>query len=405
VKVGVLTRSAHPLHASGGLERSVYSLALHLGRLGTDSVLVTRPGAGDVSPGFPGRVVEVRYRWLPAGAHGRVLDRTLNYPLFAARAGAVTAGLVRGSELDVVHAHGIAGLGYARRRRRDRSLRAPCVMNPHGMEEHKVGGLKRLALGPLRALSRRAARLADRVVATDESMRAEVEALLGVAPGRVAVLPNGVDLEEIAAVTPREPRRVAEERLPALAGAEPVLLSVGRLVEYKGFLDTAQALARLAARGALGSRWAWVVVGEGPLGESLAAERSRGRLGGRLQLTGAVDDATLHALYERADLFVHATRFEGSSLVTLEAMAHRRAVVATRVGGIPDKVREGRSGRLVDPGDVAALGRAIESLCRDPERRREMGHAGRLGVEADFTWPGVARRTSELYRELLGERA
>jgi glycosyltransferase involved in cell wall biosynthesis len=86
-------------------------------------------------------------------------------------------------------------------------------------------------------------------------------------------------------------------------------------------------------------------------------------------------------------------------------MAHRRAVVATRVGGIPDKVREGRSGRLVDPGDVAALGRAIESLCRDPERRREMGHAGRLGVEADFTWPGVARRTSELYRELLGERA
>jgi glycosyltransferase involved in cell wall biosynthesis len=103
---------------------------------------------------------------------------------------------------------------------------------------------------------------------------------------------------------------------------------------------------------------------------------------------------------------VHATRFEGSSLVTLEAMAHGAAVVATRAGGIPDKIADGETGRLVEPGDVPALAEAIVALARDPAERRRLGAAARQRVHARFAWPVLVDRTIALYEELLrGTRA
>ena len=79
-------------------------------------------------------------------------------------------------------------------------------------------------------------------------------------------------------------------------------------------------------------------------------------LADRVLLPGRAQDVELHAWYEAATLFVHPTLYEGSSLVTLEAMAHRRAVVASAAGGVPDKVKPGVNGWLVPPGDAAAFG-------------------------------------------------
>jgi glycosyltransferase involved in cell wall biosynthesis len=269
-------------------------------------------------------------------------------------------------------------------------------MNPQGMEEHHTRGLKRLALTRLRSLSREAARLADRVVATDEATRGDVPRLLGVREEKVAVLPNGIDPDEIAAATPADARALAERAVPGLPEADLVLLSVGRLEPYKGFGDVAAALTRLHSEGSLGPRWLWVVAGAGdapPLGAIAPFVRVLGR----------VEDALLHALYERADLFVHATRFEGSSLVTLEAMAHGLPVVATRAGGIPDKVADGETGRLVEPGDVPGLAGAVAALAGAPETRRHMGHAGRARVLERFAWPVLVGRQIALYEELLRE--
>jgi glycosyltransferase involved in cell wall biosynthesis len=98
---------------------------------------------------------------------------------------------------------------------------------------------------------------------------------------------------------------------------------------------------------------------------------------------------------------VHPTRYEGSSLVTLEAMAHGRPVVATRAGGIPDKVRDGQTGRLVAPGDVDGLAAALADLAADPSRRQEMGRRGRARAEADFAWERIIERVLALYRSLL----
>jgi glycogen synthase len=398
MRVALLARGAHPLHAPGGMERAVYHLARSLEARGVETVLFTRP---PTRPGaFPGEVVSVPYGGREDG-HGRVLDRTLRYPRFALRLGEAVAARVRAGAVDLVDAQGLAALGYARLRRGDPALRAPLVMNPQGMEEHRTAGLKRLALARLRRLSREAAALADRVIATDEATRADVPRLLGVGAAKVAVVPNGVDLGEIRRLTPVDARAAAAQAVPALAGAEPVLLSVGRLEAYKGFTDVARALGALQVHGALPPRWAWVVVGAGPEAGALAGTA----LAGHLHLPGRVPDEVLHALYARADLFVHATRYEGSSLVTLEAMAHGLPVVATRAGGIPDKVVEGETGHLVEPGDVGALAERLESLIRAPERRRQMGARGRARVEERFDWSAIVERVLALYDGLLHPRA
>jgi len=222
------------------MERSVYHLARHLRSRGVDTVLFTRPAT---APGdFPGEVVTVPYDRFPAGSHGRVLDRTLNYPGFATRLGDAVAERVRHADVQIVHAQGLSGVGYARRRRSDPSLRAPLILNPQGMEEHKTRGLKRLALFRIRALSLEAARLADRVIATDEVTKDEVPRYLAVEPARVVVLPNGVDLDEIDEARPADPAKAVSGLVPNLGDASPVFISVGRIERYQGFGDVLEAL-------------------------------------------------------------------------------------------------------------------------------------------------------------------
>ena len=404
MKVALLSRSAHPLHPPGGLERAVFDLARHLHAKGVETVLVTRPAADASADAFPGEVVTVPYGSLPGLPHGRVLDRMLFYPGFARRTGEAAARLVREGRADLVHAQGLTALGYGRERQRDRGLRAPLVMNPQGMEEHKAQGLKRVLLSEVRALSREAAALSDRVIATDEASRAEVPALLGIGDARVVVLPNGLDLVAVRAGTPADPRAVVEAALGgAVAHAPFVLLSVGRLEAYKGTLDTLEAMRRLQAAGPLPEGWVFIIAGEGPL--AAAVDQRAAPLRPHVVRAGRVDDALLHALYERCDVFVHATRYEGSSLVTLEAMAHARPVVATRAGGIPDKVVPGETGWLVDPGDVAGLAAALGESAQDAARRARFGRAGLARLEERFLWPVIASRTVALYDELLAGRA
>ncbi len=401
MRVALVARSAHPLHEPGGMERALFLQARHLQARGIETTLITRPATR--SGVFPGEVIAVPYGGHPLIRHGRVLDRTLFYPAFAQRAGEAAAGLGREGRADVVDAQGLAALGYGRLRAADPTLRAPLVMNPQGMEEHKTSGLKRLALARVRALSREAARLADRVVATDQATRDEVPRLLGVDPAKVVVLPNGVDPDEIASLTPAAPGDVVERALPGTREARPLLLSVGRLEAYKGFDDVRAALAALDARGELPASWLWVVVGAGESEAALRRSLPTG-LARHVRFAGRVDDGLLHALYARADMFVHATRYEGSSLVTLEAMAHGLPVVATRAGGIPDKIEDGVTGLLVAPGDVDGLAAAVRMLAGDPARARVIGGRGRARLLERFSSKHLVDRTIALYEELLRER-
>jgi glycogen synthase len=402
LRVAILARSVHPLHGVGGLERHVYDLLHHLARRGLALTLITKPpvtpdttgAAGDVSALFaaaPGRVVlrTVPYVTFPgAGRRGTtVIDRATAYPIFGWRAGRLAAAMVRAGEVDLVHSLGASGLGYALARRRPGSS-APFVLNPQGLEE--FGGthpgfarLKRLAYTPLQVAVRVCARAADAVLATDRALVAPVRIHLSIDPARIHVVPNAVDLDTIdrARAAAAGPAQALRERLGVAAG-ERLLLSVGRLEENKGFHVLADALARLQGRAGATGRWRWGLIGDGPFRSSIAAAVDAAGLASRVHLAGRVTEGELAAWYAAADVFVHPTLYEGSSLVTLEAMANAKPVVATRAGGLPDKVRPGETGWLVDPGSAPALADAIaEALDRSDDALARFGRAGRALVE------------------------
>ena len=379
------------------MERAVYSLAKHLRAQGVDVTLFTRPGKN--AEAFPGRVITVKYQRFHLGPHGRVLDRTFNYPTFSVLMGQEVGARVRRGEIDIVDAQGLTALGYGRERLKDRSLAAPLVMNPQGMEEHHVRGFKALALSRLKQLSREAAQLADCVIATDEATKDEVPRLLEVDPARVRVIPNGVDLEELRALTPEDALPFTFEILPWMSMRRPLFISVGRLETYKGFADSLEAFKRAAP--SLPPEWGWLVVGEGPSRASLQAASSD--LREHIQFTGRVGEQTLHALYAGSDVFLHPTRFEGSSLVTLEAMAHGLPVIATRAGGIPDKVKHGKNGFLVEPGDIDALSRSIVKMAQAPDDMARMSQES-IQLLEPFLWPHIAKRVIAQYERLLQER-
>ena len=419
LRILILARAVHPLHGVGGLERHIHDLTRHLLGRGATVTLVTPPprrSSGGRAPDPSDAVFGhkrlttrfVPYRTFPfAGRRGTtILDRNTAYPLFGWRAGRLARRLVAQGAAQVVQGYGAAALGYALARARDPLETVPFVFNPQGLEE--FGGtdparapLKRLAYRPLQAAVRACAGAADRVVATDEALVPVVTEHLGVPRWKAPVIPNAVDLDRFAARPAGESRRLRHSI--GAGDGEILLVAVGRLEANKGFHVLVEALARLA-RGAALPPWRLVVIGDGPRRGALRRHVREAGLQERVHLLGRVGDGTVHAWYAAATLFVHPTLYEGSSLVTLEAMAHRRAVVASAAGGIPDKVVPGVTGWLVPPGDAAALAGALRAALNGRDRLPAMGEAGRAVVEQRFAWPAVTDRLLALYDEVLHPR-
>jgi glycosyltransferase involved in cell wall biosynthesis len=412
----VVARSVAPIHGIGGLERSVLDLVRYLSNHDVAVTLITRPPTDAAAEHSAPRALQeaidprvtlsfVPYRTFPfAGRRGTtVIDRSTAYPMFGMRAGRAAAALVREGRVDLVHGFGASVLGYARERRR---LGAPLVLNPQGMEEFGAtdpgrARLKRAAYLPLRKAVLACAAAADCVIATDRALEGAVQSHLRVPAQRVRVIPNALDLSTVDRLAAPGDGAAMRSRANILPDA-PVLLSVGRLEANKGFSVLASALGALREHGTvLEGDWRWVIAGDGPYRSSLMRASRAAGIAAHVLFVGRCADRDLHAWYEAATLFVHPTLYEGSSLVTLEAMSHRRAVIASAAGGIPDKVKPGVNGWLVPPGDSSALAAAISGALGDRERLADMGAAGRVIVEQEFSWTAAGAATTRLYEDLL----
>ena len=184
----------------------------------------------------------------------------------------------------------------------------------------------------------------------------------------------------------------------------PHVLSVGRLVEKKGFPVLLDALARLRDRG-VGFRC--TIVGVGPLEGELREQRRRLRLEDHVELPGAYAENALAAFYREVDVFALACEVEangdrdGIPNVVVEAMASGLPVVSTNVSGLPECVEHGVTGLLVPERSPEALADAIGELVSNADRARALGRAGRLRVEREFAAERNVRPIAQALRDAL----
>ncbi|MFB6347008.1 MAG: glycosyltransferase family 4 protein [bacterium] len=173
---------------------------------------------------------------------------------------------------------------------------------------------------------------------------------------------------------------------------------VARLTEQKGHDTLLEAFERLPLAD---HNSQLILVGSGPLEDELKTTAEAGPATENIHFLGHRSDVP--QLLSHFDVFVHPSRWEGFGLVFLEAMAARLPVVATNVSAIPEIVRHRETGLLVEPDRVDALSEAMESLLVDPERRSQLGRAGRKRLEKCFSVERMIDQYEELYTRVIGK--
>jgi glycosyltransferase involved in cell wall biosynthesis len=264
-----------------------------------------------------------------------------------------------------------------------RRLGIPLVLSVRGSD------IEILARDPRRRpIIADALRRAAAVIAVSESLRRGVEAL-GVEAANVHVIPNGIDPRTFHPVD----RAAAREAL-SVAPGDRVVVSVGRLSPVKGLDLLVEAMGALHRHDEPPARC--FIVGAGPLrGELKRRVRSLG-LSKHVQLVGAIPPERLPLFYGAADITCLLSLSEGCPNVVLESLACGTPVVATRVGGVPELVRDGENGLLLDARDPRAATELIRAALARPWNR-----AGIAEQAAGHTWPRVASRHLGVFRAVL----
>ncbi|HYS18426.1 MAG TPA: glycogen synthase [Candidatus Binatia bacterium] len=297
-------------------------------------------------------------------------------------------------DADVAHAHtwyaDMAGLWI-------RTLhRIPLCVTLHSMEPLRPWKADQLGSGYLLSswIEKTAVEAADRVIAVSRRMREDILEHFKVDPDRVVVIHNGIDPDQFR-------RTEARDVLARRGVREPYVLFVGRITDQKGIFHLLEAAPKLP-------REVQVVLCasapdtpeiEARLKRAVAEHPNVRWIGEMIPVDEVVQ------LYSHAAVFVCPSVYEPFGLINLEAMACETPVVASAVGGILEVVEDGKTGLLVEPGRPDALAAAIRGLLEDPARGRAMGRAGRLRVEAQFSWTSVAARTQEVYADAIADFA
>lgn len=294
----------------------------------------------------------------------------------------------------VVHTH-TAKAGFLGRLAA-RAAGVPVIL--HTYHGHVLSGYYSQAkTRALQLMERGLARLSDQLIAVSDRVRDDL-VQFGVAPAeRFCVVPLGLDLAPLFDVSAQ--RGVLRRELGVALDA-PLVGIVGRLFPIKNHALFLDAAARLLAEQPDAR---FVIVGDGALRGELEARAEQPDLAGRVYFTGWRHD--LATVYADLDVLAVSSRNEGTPVSAIEAMAAGCAVVATRVGGLPDLIADGRTGTLVPADDPTALSAAIGQTLTDPVGSRAIRAAARADVEHRFMATRLVDEMKALYLHLLAAKA
>ncbi len=308
-------------------------------------------------------------------------------------------------ESDILHGHGLRGAWIAALA--SQLSRKSFVFTAHNLAPASRSPLTRFLL---RYVVRRAAKVICISRAVAESLKS-----YGLTPAKTALIPNGIDLATFdLSQRPSDPTTqgsrvrhwsegVGRPHIPSSLPTflppflpSSLVLSIGRLSPEKGF-ETLIDAAPMVLQRRPDARF--VIAGDGPRREALAARIETLELGDSVHLAGRVEGVT--DLLLSADVVVIPSLSEGQGIVALEAMAARKPIVASGVGGLVETVEDGATGLLVSPGEPLGLANAIIHLLDSPDLRAAMGAAGRSRVEAEYTADRMVEQTIQVYGTIV----
>jgi glycosyltransferase involved in cell wall biosynthesis len=221
-----------------------------------------------------------------------------------------------------------------------------------------------------------------------------VQSYAGTPIERLTTIPNTIDPDRFQCLGNRSELRQTLN----VPMDRPLVVSIGRLAEPKGYSHLLAALALIPPE----ERPLTLIAGDGPERADLERQARVLGLGHDTRFLGNRRDVP--ALLAAADVFVLASLWEGLPLALLEAMAAGLPSVVTAVGGNPEVIDNGESGLLVPAADEPAFAAALRRLLRDPEQRRRMGQAARKKFNEQFSLRRFVETHENLYEAILAER-
>ncbi|NJC71012.1 glycosyltransferase family 1 protein [Planosporangium thailandense] len=398
MRIAMVSEHASPLAAIGGVDSGgqnthVAELAIALANRGHEVRVYTRrddPDLPDVVPFVDGVLVE----HVPAGPATFVPKDDLLPFMGEFGRWMATRWTAPDFTPDVVHAHfwmsGLAALTATS------SSRIPVVVTYHalGSIKRRYQGSKDTSPDTRLGLERELGHLADRIIAQCSE---EVEELgrMGIPRASIQIVPSGVNTDRFSPTGPRA------ERSP---GGRPRILSVGRMVERKGFADLIQALYLVpeAELVLLGGPQPGELDRE-PMVTQLRRLAEKRGVADRVRIVGCVPKEDMADWYRSADVVACAPWYEPFGLTPLEAMACGVPVVAYAVGGLAESVIDGVTGVLVPPRDIRRLAAALRSVLGDEVRRMSYASAAVDRVRSRYTWERTAADIERVYASVTGE--
>ena len=311
------------------------------------------------------------------------------------------AGAVDSIKADVYEAHTVSGYGFLNALK-EHGVKKPFIQTVHGvLADEYVQALHGRALSfraklanifmwRLAKIEEAAAKKADLLVTVSKYSSEKMVQFYDVEKAKIRVVPNGVDIQRF-----KPSGRCEAMKHQIRIDNKLCVLFVGRLIPRKGLPFLIEAAKQVVKEN---SQTMFVIVGDGPLKNSLRARLEKMNLASSFVFLGDVHESVLPSLYNCADVFVLPSIQEGQGIALLEAQATAKPVVAFDVGGVREAVLDKETGFLMKP-DSRLLAEAVMKLLASRSLREKMGSKGREFVSTSFSWDICAQRMLRVYRE------
>ncbi len=239
-------------------------------------------------------------------------------------------------------------------------------------------------------------RVTSKIITVSQALKDDLIANYKIAPDKLIPIYNGIDTSKYK----DNPVNHSDRAQYGIISGTEVVGTVARMAPQKGLNYLIEAAAVISQTSPEKAREiTFIIAGDGPLRSEL--EDLAGRLGVRDKVLFPGYVQNIPGLLSCLDIFVIPSIAEGLSITTIEAMAAGLPVVASRVGGLPELVRQGETGFLVEPRDPRGLADALLRLLADREARRQLGHNGRLLATQQFSSESMVDQTCRVYEDIL----